>query len=87
MSVAEWADMHGVHHRRIVWSSYGKLAWVGFEPTAEQYKNVSCIAVLIYSSIYLYNLKIISLEPVLNADYCRIYFILVLTSIKEEIAK
>ena len=42
---------------------------------------------LIYSSIYFYDLKIISLEPVLNADYCRIYFILVLTSIKEEVAK
>ena len=50
---------------------------------AEQFKN----SALIYSSIYFYGLKIISLESVLNFDYCKIYFILVLTSIKEEIAK
>ena len=42
---------------------------------------------LIYSSIYFYDVKIIFLEPVSIADYCRIYFILVLTSVKEEIAK
>ena len=45
------------------------------------------LSALKYSSIYFYDLKIISLEPVLNADCCSIYFILVLTSIKEEIAK
>ena len=25
--------IYGVHYRRILWSSYRKLAWVGFEPT------------------------------------------------------
>ena len=31
MSVAEWVDTYGIHHWRIVWSSYRKLAWVGFD--------------------------------------------------------
>ena len=39
------------------------------------------------SSMNFYKLKIITLEPVLNAYYCSIYLKLVLTSIKEEIAK
>ena len=25
-----WTDIYGIHHWRIVWSSYRKLAWVGF---------------------------------------------------------
>ena len=33
MSVAEWTDACGIHHWRIIWSSYRKLTWVGFEPT------------------------------------------------------
>ena len=33
MSVVEWTDIHGIHHWMIVWSSYRKLTWVGFEPT------------------------------------------------------
>ena len=33
MSVAEWTDIHGIDHWRIVWSSYRKLALVGFERT------------------------------------------------------
>ena len=32
MSVAERSDTYGIHHWRILWSSYRKLAWVGFEP-------------------------------------------------------
>ena len=36
MSVAEWADTYGIHHWRILWSSYRKLAWVGFEPTTTE---------------------------------------------------
>ena len=31
MSVAEWTDAYGIHHWRILWSSYRKLAWVEFE--------------------------------------------------------
>ena len=33
MSVAEWVDTYGIHHWRILWSSYRKLAWVGFGST------------------------------------------------------
>ena len=29
MSVAEWIDKQDIHHWRILWSSYIKLAWVG----------------------------------------------------------
>ena len=36
MSVAEWADTYGIHHLRILWSSYRKLTWVGFEPTTTE---------------------------------------------------
>ena len=28
--------MYGIHHWRILWSSYKKLAWVGFEPTTTE---------------------------------------------------
>ena len=47
----------------------------------EDFSGLKC------SSIYFSQLKIISLEPVLYADYCSTYFLLVLTSIKEEAAK
>ena len=36
MSLVEWADTYGIHHLRILWSSYRKLAWVGFEPMATE---------------------------------------------------
>ena len=36
MSVAEWDDTYGIHHWRILWSSYGKLPWVGFEPATTE---------------------------------------------------
>ena len=31
--------LYGIHHWRIVWSSYRKLAWVGFEPTATEFRS------------------------------------------------
>ena len=31
MSVVEWTDIYGIHRWRILWSSYRKLTWVGFE--------------------------------------------------------
>ena len=37
MSVAEWADTYGIHHCRILLSSYRKLAWLGFEPTTTEF--------------------------------------------------
>ena len=39
MSVAEWVDTYGIHHRRILWSSYRKLAWVGFDPTTTEFRS------------------------------------------------
>ena len=39
MSVAEWVDTYGIHHWRILWSSYRKLAWVGFEPTTTEFRS------------------------------------------------
>ena len=39
MSVAEWADKYGIHHSQILWSSYRKLAWVGFEPTITEFRS------------------------------------------------
>ena len=39
MSVAEWVDTYGIHHWRIIWSSYRKLAWVGFEPTTTEFRS------------------------------------------------
>ena len=33
MNVTEWTDAYGVQDWRIIKSSYGKLVWVGFEPT------------------------------------------------------
>ena len=37
MSVAEWSDTYGIHHWRIIWSSYRKLAWVEYEPTTTEF--------------------------------------------------
>ena len=39
MSVAEWVDTYGIHHWRILWSSYRKLAGVGFEPTTTEFRS------------------------------------------------
>ena len=39
MSVAEWVDTYGIHHWRILWSSYRKLAWVRFEPTTTEFRS------------------------------------------------
>ena len=40
MSVAEWTDdKYGIHHWRIIWSSYRKLAWVGLEPTTTEFRS------------------------------------------------
>ena len=33
--------IYGIHHWRILWSSYRKLAWVGFEPTAAEFRSDS----------------------------------------------
>ena len=35
--VAEWIDTYGIHHWNFFGSSYGKLAWVGFEPTTTEF--------------------------------------------------
>ena len=39
MSVAEWPDTYGIQHQRISWSSYRKLAWVGFECTTTEFHS------------------------------------------------
>ena len=39
MSVAEWTDTYGIHHRKIIWSRYRKLEWVGFEPTSTKIRS------------------------------------------------
>ena len=31
--------MYSIHHRRILWSSYRKLAWVGFQPTTTEFHS------------------------------------------------
>ena len=31
--------IYGIHHWRIFWSSYRKLAWVGFEPTTTEFRS------------------------------------------------
>ena len=32
-------DTYGIHHWRILWSSYRKLAWVEFEPTTTEFRS------------------------------------------------
>ena len=39
ISVAEWVDTYGIYHWRILWSSYKKLVWVGFEPTTTEFHS------------------------------------------------
>ena len=44
--------MYSIHHRRILWSSYRKLAWVGFQPTTTEFTNHDHIYIYIYIYIY-----------------------------------
>ena len=37
VSVTEWYDAYGIHHWRIIWSSYRNLASVGYEPTTTEF--------------------------------------------------
>ena len=30
--------IYGIHHWQILWSSYRKVAWVGFEPTTTEFR-------------------------------------------------
>ena len=39
MSAAEWTDTYGIHHWRILRSSYRKLGWVGFEPATTEFRS------------------------------------------------
>ena len=39
MSVAEWTDTYDIHHWRILWSIYTKLAWVEFEPKKTEFRS------------------------------------------------
>ena len=39
MSVAEWTDTYGIHHWRIIWSSYRMLAQVAFEPATTEFRS------------------------------------------------
>ena len=32
-----YLSVYGIHHWRIIWSSYRKLTWVGFEPTTSEF--------------------------------------------------
>ena len=35
----EWVDTYGIHHWRILWSSYRRLVWLGFEPTTTEFRS------------------------------------------------
>ena len=37
MSLTEWADTYRIHHWQILWSSYRKLAWVGFDSMTTEF--------------------------------------------------
>ena len=59
VSVAESSDTCGIHHRRIIWSSYRKLAWVVFEPSTTTsefwfYLYINYIYIYIYKYKYIY---------------------------------
>ena len=32
-------NMYCIHHWRIIWRSYSKLAWVGFEPATTEFRS------------------------------------------------
>ena len=54
MSVATWTNTCGIHHWRIIWSSYRKLAWVGFEPMITEFFSDALTDWAIYIDIYKY---------------------------------
>ena len=41
MSIAEWTDVHGIHHQTIFRSSYRKLNWLEFEPTTTEFCSLN----------------------------------------------
>ena len=59
-SVAEWTDTYGIHHWKILWSSYRKLAWVGFEPTTTEFRSDALTDWPIRPWALLYIFRIIS---------------------------
>ena len=79
MSVGEWTDTFGIHHWKILWSSYRKLAWVEFEPTTTDFNRLSYKA-MSYS-------QLCTATPISSFGQCQISFRLlpstVFLSIKE----
>ena len=39
MGVAEWTGTYGIHHWRILWSSYRRLTWMGLEPRNTEFPS------------------------------------------------
>ena len=37
MNLTKWTDTYGIHHWKIIWSSYKILTWVAFEPTTTEF--------------------------------------------------
>ena len=44
---------YGIHHWRIIWSSYRKLAWVGFEPMNTEFNSHSEATLCSYSNFII----------------------------------
>ena len=47
MSAVEWTDIYGTYHRNILWNSYRKLTWKGFEPTTTEFRSDALMEILV----------------------------------------
>ena len=77
MSVVEWTDTYGIYHWRILWSSYRKLAWVGFEPTTTEFcSDGLCLYIDICTYRYIYVISIALF--ILFYNFAKFYYRLML---------
>ena len=70
-----------IHHWRILWSSYKKLAWVGFEPTITEFRsNSNQLSYQVMSSTRSKSQLCIA-TPILSFIQCLISFRLLYSSV------
>ena len=73
--------IYGIHHRRILWSSYRKLAWVGFEPTTTEFHSDALTDWAIRPWVQLALSQLCTPTPISSFAQCHISFRLLPSSV------
>ena len=62
-------DTYGIHHWRILWSSYRKLTWVGFETTTIEFRSDALTS------------QFCTATPIWSFAWCQVSFRLLLSTV------